>query len=76
MLFVKDDMSLTRATTQSLRICRTKEGAPVIELAVSLQLDLQHLRHVGHMALPFQILFGNRIGHPVARDVFVPRRDR
>lgn len=69
-------MSLTRATTQSLRVCRTKEGAPVIELAVSLQLGLQHLHHVGLVALPFQILFRNRIGHPVARDVLVSRRDR
>ncbi|XP_077262926.1 trehalose transporter 1-like protein isoform X2 [Temnothorax americanus] len=58
------------------RVHRVKEGAAVIGLAVTLQLDPQHLRHVNHVALPFQILLRNRIGHHVARGILVSRRDR
>lgn len=68
-------MCLTPATTQSFRTCWTKEGTSLIGLAVSLQLDLQHLRHVGYVALPFPILLWDWIRHTMARDVFIPRRD-
>jgi len=66
-------MCLTRATTQSCRVRRTKEGAPVVGSAVGLRLDLQHLRYVGHVALSLPILLRDRVGHLVACDVFVPQ---
>lgn len=67
-------MSLTCVTTRSFRVRWTKEGTAVVGIAVSFELDLHYLRHIGHMVILVQNLLWDRIRHDVARDVLISRR--
>lgn len=63
-------------TTRSFRVHWTKEGTAVVGIAVSFQLGLHHLHHVGHMVVLVQNLLWDWIRHAVAGDVLVFRRNR
>lgn len=58
------------------RVCWTKETAYYRWSTIGLELGIQYMCNVSHVALHIKILLWNWIGHGLAVPRFVPRRDR